>query len=349
MKSTSPIHLFALSLLAFSAGTAAQRPAAAVETARSELRALTPTVMATGQVRSRSSADLAAGIAGQLDWVAEPGTRLAQGALVARMDVDELRLVRHEQAARLTRSEVALRQADRELERLRASGAAVARFQLDQAENARDLAQADFRIAEAALRQTDERLSRTELRAPFAGVIAERLKRAGEEVNRGELIARLQDPTQLEVRLFLPLRHVGAIHAGSAVQVRSAEASWTAPVRAVVPMGDTRSQSFEALIDLPPQSTLVAGQTVKVELPLQAPQNTLAVPRDALVIRSDGMAVYRVRDGKTAERVSVRSTLADGEWVGVDGALKADEELVVRGAESLQDGAAVKVIGHRKG
>ncbi|HUP91228.1 MAG TPA: efflux RND transporter periplasmic adaptor subunit [Solimonas sp.] len=330
-----------------------QRPASPVETSKAEMRKIAPTVTAAGQVQSRSGADMAAGAAGQLEFVAEPGARVGKGDLIARVDVAELRLQRAEQAARLTRGQVALKQAGRELERLRASGNAVSRFQLDQAENTRDLAAADIGIAQAALRQTDERISRAEVRAPFAGVVAERLKREGEEVTRGELVARLQDTDHLEIRLFLPLRHVRAIQAGSTVQVRMADDSTAlARVRAIVPVGDARTQSFETLIDAPALSPpLAVGNSVRVELPLESPKLALAVPRDALVIRTDGMSVYRVKldadQKRTVERVPVKTTIAEGSWVAVEGALAADDAVVVRGAESLHHGDAVQIVqGH---
>lgn len=336
-------------LLACATAGAQERPAPAVETSKAEMRKLAPTVTAAGQVQSRSGADMAAGVAGQLEFVAEPGTRVAKGEVIARMDVAELRLQRAEQAARLTRGEVALKQAERELERLRASGNAVSRFQLDQAENTRDLARADLEIAGAALRQTDERLSRAELRAPFAGIVSERLKREGEEVNRGELVARLHDTEHLEIRLFLPLRHVRAIQPGSVVNVQVGGGDFAqARIRAIVPVGDPRSQSFETLIDAPQTATpLAVGHSVRVELPLESPKLALAVPRDAIVIRTEGMSVYRVKDGQTVERVPVKTTIAEGKWVAVEGALAADDAVVVRGAESLQHGAPVKVIRNR--
>jgi len=327
--------------------TAAQtRPPAAIQTARASLRELSPSISATGQVQSRSGADMAAGVGGPLDFVAEPGTRVVKDQVIARIDTGEIRLQRAEQAARVTRGELALKQAERELERLRASGNAVSRFQLDQAENTRDLARSDLDIAHAALRQTDDRLARADVRAPFAGVIAERVRREGEEVARGDAVARLQDTEHLELRLFLPLRHVRAIKPGSQVHVQLDDGRNVAgKVRAIVPVGDARSQSFETLIDLPPaEAELAVGRTLQVLLPLAATQRVLAVPRDALVIRSEGLAVYVVRDGKVA-RVPVTTGAADGDWVAVQGTLAAQDAVVVRGAETLHDGDPVNVIG----
>lgn len=333
-----------LTLLATPALAQTPRPAA-VQVARAELKSLAPSVTATGQVRSRAGADLAAGVAGRLAWVAEPGTRVARGAVVARIDLDELRLQQAEQVARVTRGELALRSSQREMERLRDAGDAVSKAQLNQAEDARDLAKADLSVARATLEQTLERVSRAELRAPFAGVVSDRLRREGEEVARGDIVARVSDPDHLEIRLFLPLRHVRALTAGDSVRVALDGRVASAKLRQIVPVGDARSESFEALIDAPSMDPpLAVGGSVRVELPLQAAQQALAVPRDAVIIRADGLSVYKVSDDHKVRRVPVKTGVAQGEWIEVDGALTAEDAVVVRGGESLHDGDAVQIV-----
>ena len=138
----------AVALVALAGAAAAQdRPPASVLVAQAQVRELAPTVRAAGLVRSRASADLAASVAGRLQWIAEPGTAVAAGALVARLDTRELSLARAEQAARVNRASVNLKSLERELDRLKASGNAVSRFNVDQAQSNRDLAAADLEVA----------------------------------------------------------------------------------------------------------------------------------------------------------------------------------------------------------
>jgi len=336
-------------LLATSSAFAQSPPPAAVETAPVEKRELAPRITVTGQVRSRAAADLSASVAGRLAWVAEPGTRVAKNGVVARLDTDELKLQELELAARVKRGEINQASLAREAERLKGLGTAVSRMQLEQAEAARDLAAADLEIARATHSQMRDRLARAELRTPFGGVVSERIKRAGEEVARGEIVARLLDPETLEIRLFLPLRHVRAIRPGDTVKVKFEGGEGSARVRGIVPAGDPRSQSFEVLVDPPSVrgARLPSGSVVDVELPLGEPQSLLAVPRDALVIRAEGLAVYRVGPDNKVQRLTVTTGIADGDWVAVEGMLLASDTVVVRGAENLHDGASVKVVGTR--
>jgi RND family efflux transporter MFP subunit len=328
------------------AAQAQQQRAAAVEVTHAEVRQLAPSVRATGVVQSRAAADLAAAVAGRLEWVADPGTFVEANAVVARIDVTDQRLARAEQSARATRAEVNLRSLERELERLRQSGEAVPRFELDQAQSNRDLAAADLQVAQALVAQTDEQLARSSLHAPFAGVVSERVKRTGEEVARGEVVARLVNPDELEIRLFVPLRHVRAVRVGDVVDVTADGRPLTAQVRAIVPAGDPRSQSFEVLVQVPSGAGVLApGNTVDVQLPLGKPQELLAVPRDALVIRAEGVYVYRVNGDSKAERIVVKPGIADGDWVGVEGELKPNDQVIVRGAELLRGDETVQVVG----
>ena len=66
-----------------------------------------------------------------------------------------------------------------------------------------------------------------------------------------------------------------------------------------------------------------------------------------VLIRAEGTSVYRVKDG-SVQKVSVKTGVADGDWVAVEGELSAQDPVVVRGAETLHHGDTVTVIGKRK-
>ncbi len=337
-------------VVAPSSAFAQQERSAPVQIAQVELRQLAPSVRATGIVRSRAAADLAAAVGGRLQWVAEPGAAVKAGQVVARLDSRELALARAEQAARVKRAEVNLVALEREVTRLRASGNAVSRFNVDQAQSNRDLAEADLQVARALLAQTEDQLARSRLTAPFDGVVSDRVRRAGEEVARGEVIARIVNPDELEIRLFVPLRHVKAIQPGHVVDVTADRREFTATVSTIVPAGDPRTQSFEVLVKAPAvDGLLAAGNTVQVRLPLGEPQRRISVPRDALIIRAEGLYVVKVDGDKRAERVSVKAGIADGDWIAVDGSLRAGDSIVVRGGESLRGNEKLDVVGVLEG
>ena len=130
------------------------------------------------------------------------------------------------------------------------------------------------------------------------------------------------------------------------VDVVTEQREFTARVSSIVPAGDPRSQSFEVLVKAPAvDGLLAAGNTVQVRLPLGEPQRRLSVPRDALVIRADGLYVVRMNGERRAERIAVEAGVADGDWIGVEGTLEAGDSVVVRGAEGLRGNEKLDVVG----
>ena len=81
-----------------------------------------------------------------------------------------------------------------------------------------------------------------------------------------------------------------------------------------------------------------------MELPLGNPAQKLAVPRDALVIRTEGVFVMKVDAEQKAQRVGVSLGVADGDWIAVDGELAPGDQVIIRGGESLRGGEPLKVL-----
>jgi multidrug efflux pump subunit AcrA (membrane-fusion protein) len=74
------------------------------------------------------------------------------------------------------------------------------------------------------------------------------------------------------------------------------------------------------------------------------PRKVLAVPRDALVLRRAGTAVYRISDDQSAQRIEVTTGIASGNLIEVQGDLSRGDQVVVRGGERLRPGQKVSIL-----
>ena len=329
------------------AAIAQQPPAKVVLVASVERTEIAPTVAVPGTVYSRNDMQVTASIAGQLLVVAEPGTFVREGEAIARIDKRPLLLQRAEQEALLERAEINIRQLESQLRRQRElqGSSLVSEFELEQTQANRDLAVSDANITKVRIRQIDDQIQRADIRAPFSGVVISRSHRGGEDVTRGEVLARITDIQNMEVRAFVPLKHLPRTVVGEAIDVFATDASFQGRIRSLVPTGDVRSQTFEARIDLPQNavSSWTVGQLVSVAVPIRARELALAVPRDALVLRSNGAFVFRITDENKAEQIEVEIGDSAGDLIAVSGALTAGDRVAIRGAENLQEGADVKI------
>jgi len=335
-------------LLAGTALAQQQAPAKIVQVASVERKEIAPTIAVPGTIYSRNNVQVTAGVTGQLVIVAEPGTIVQQGEPVARIDKRPLELQRAEQEALLRRAEINVRQLESQLRRQRElqDSDLVSEFELEQTEANRDLAISDAEITRVRIRQIDDQINRADVRAPFSGVVTSRLHRGVEDVSRGEPLAQLTDIRNMEVRAFVPLKHLPRTIVGDTIDVFATDAMYKGRIRSLVPTGDVRSQTFEARIDLPPSATdnWTVGQLVSVGVPIRATEMALAVPRDALVLRHNGSFVFRINEDNAAEQVAVELGDSAGDMIAVIGPLQAGDRVAIRGAENLTDGAAIKVM-----
>ena len=342
------ILIATLATLVAGAAFAQQPPAPVVQIAHVAETEVAPTVAVPGTIYSRNDVQITAGVTGQLIMVAEPGTLVRAGDPVARIDRTPLLLQRAEQEVLLERAEINIRQLNSQLRRqqeLQGSDL-VSEFELEQTVANRDLAVADAKLIKVRIEQIDDQVRRADIRAPFAGVVTTRLHRAGEDVARGEVLAEMTDIGNMEVRAFVPLKHLPRTVVGDTIEVFATDTQFAGNIRSLVPTGDVRSQTFEARIDLPVEASgaWTVGQLVSVGIPIRSGEQTLAIPRDALVLRQDGSYVFRINEENKAERIAVDIGDSAGDVIGVTGALAQGDRVAVRGAENLREGMEVRIM-----
>ena len=337
----------ALLIISFAAN-AQQPPPKNVQVAEVVRTEIAPTVSVPGTIYSRNEVQITAGVTGQLENVAEPGTHIRKGEAVAQIDSVTLLLQRAEQEALLERANINLRQLESDLRRQRELQASnlVSEFELEQTAANRDLARSDTDITRVRIRQIDDQIRRASTVAQFDGIVTERLHRSGEHVVQGEVLARMTDLQNMEVRAFVPLKHLQRVVVGAEISVFEGDNRHQGIIRALIPTGDVRSQTFEARIDLPDVARRIwaVGQLVSVSVPIKSGELALTVPRDALILRQNGQYVFRINDENRAERIYVDIGDSEGELIAVSGALQEGDAIAIRGAESLTEGAEVNVI-----
>ena len=182
---------------------------ALVKVAEAAVKDIASITRVPGTVVSRNDARLSAEVPGRLTEVADVGTEVRAGERVARIEATTLQLRNEELLARVTRAEARLRFLESEEQRFSqlAEENLAAETQLEQTRSDRDVARGDLEIARAILGQNADRLARTNLLAPFDGIVVERLMTPGERVEEGGEVVRLVDQEHLEIIARAPLEY----------------------------------------------------------------------------------------------------------------------------------------------
>jgi RND family efflux transporter MFP subunit len=332
---------------AFPAGAADQstpeRPV--VEVGTVSVRPVSVESWISGSIVSRSDARIASVLAGRVIWVAEVGTRVGQGEPIARLDDTVLRLRLEDLRAQVARARAQQQFNNSQLERFDrlAATQVLSASQLEDARAQREMSTDDLTRVDAQLRQVQYDISQSVIRAPFPGVVTERFIQRGEYLQTGAATARLVNTADIEARATAALSLASNVHAGQIVTVRDHGVEKSGRVRTVVPVGDDRSRQFEVRVALASPEWLV-GTPIEVSLPSAAVRTAVTVPRDALVIRQNHAYVLRLTRTDTVEELDVTPGAGIADLVEVRGPLAAGDRLVVRGAERLAAGQAVRVI-----
>jgi RND family efflux transporter MFP subunit len=316
-----------------------------VQVGEAKLTTMAPTMQVAGTVISRSDAYLSAEVEGRLIRVAEPGERVDAGDVIAKIDDQTLSLRAQELRAEISRVQARLTFLEAELKRFMrlAETNLAAVSQIEQTRADRDVAKSDLVVANARLAQVETQLERTEIKAPFPGLVVERVSQAGERVAVGARVVRLYNPNDLEVVARAPLNYYRYVQPGDELGVIARNQEIEAPVRRVYSVGGEDAHVFELRLDM--TEPLAVGQTVRVTIPTADLREVLAVPRDALVLRGDGIAVFIVGEDNTARRIRVTTGIGAGEWIEVSGPIQAGDRVIVRGNERLRPGQEVTVQG----
>ncbi len=317
-----------------------------VHVALAEQREMAGTVWVPGTVVSRQDAVLSAETEGQLLWIAELGVQVKKGDAVARIDdrVLKLELRRNQSSAARIMAQLAYQ--NRQIERLQELTLHnnSSHSELDQARSQSAMLEQDLKMARVAIETTRLLLDKTSIRAPFPGVIAHRELMIGEFTEPGSELVRLVNTKQLELSARAPIALARHAKTGIKLTLRSEHNYESGVLRTLIPVGDERTRMLEARVTLADPSLWFIGEAVQLAMTNSPTQTTIAVPRDALVLREDGASVFKVSDQQIARKLPVTVGASNGDYVAISGAVQSNDLLIVRGAESLSDGQKVRIL-----
>ena len=208
------------------------------------------------------------------------------------------------------------------------------------------VAEEQVRKAEAALRISRKNLSDSLVYAPIGGVVSHRMKEPGEMGSAGRPVVRIEDPTLLEVSVFVPEQYyprvsVGKTMAHLAVGDEDAGADRVSYKRPTI-QPELRTFEVKCLIEDPPDY-VVPGALAETAI-VFTERDALGVPSEAIQVRHNKQVVFTIREA-TAHRVPIETGLETGGWTEVTGgAVEAGMAIAAMGLFLLEEGTAVTVL-----
>ncbi|MGB5586728.1 MAG: efflux RND transporter periplasmic adaptor subunit [Gammaproteobacteria bacterium] len=225
------------------------------------------------------------------------------------------------------------------------------------------VAEADIRKAavarlEAEYARQQEIVRRYDVRAPFAGVIAQKFVEVGQWVQRSQALFELVDAEVLRIDVPIPQSYFSSINTGTPATVRF-DALSEKPIDAIVstrvPFSDNTARTFLVRVELDNSRGLFApGMSVRVTLRPGAGQQSeaLHVPRDALIRMADGSYRLWLAEGEGDRLEARQATVLVNRFSGrfavisvgeAEDPIKPGDQVIVRGNESLRPGQLIRI------
>ncbi|MFO1459730.1 MAG: efflux RND transporter periplasmic adaptor subunit [Verrucomicrobiota bacterium] len=186
-----------------------------------------------------------------------------------------------------------------------------------------------------------QQLNDASVRAPFDGVVQQRLAHVGEFVAAGSPVLRLVRVDPLRLRLEIPERRAAGVQIGQTVRVSLEGDSriYTGTIRRISPALDERTRMLVVEAELENPGHLRPGAFAKAEIVTASAAPTLAVPAESLVTFAGSEKVLLVSSNKVVERSITTGRKLDG-WIEVNTGLKAGDA-VIRNPSGLRPGDPV--------
>ncbi len=311
------------------------------------------TVSAVGSVDAFDRIQMTARVAGALDKVHfTEGQRVKKGTVVAEIDPKRYRLAVRAARAELEKAKAAKAEAEASMQRREAVNAEnpglIRGEELETFRTRSQTTSAELEAAQVAYEQAQLNLDDALVRAPIDGVLEARTIQTGQYVQVGTVLATIVQREPLLVRFKVPESDAARLTPGmpARFRVRDTREPFSANITYVSAAAEEASRMVLVTAEVTDErkDLLKPGAFAEVVVPVGQSSGAPVVPETAIRPSERGFLAFVVESGVARERVLTLGLSTPDGRREVKAGLQPGEQIVVRGAEALKDGAKVNVV-----
>ena len=220
--------------------------------------------------------------------------------------------------------------------------------------------EAQVSTLEARLAEANVQFRDSTLRAPYDGIIADRLVSEGQPIVANSPVVKFQNADQIDIVMDVPEKLVATVRpaAGQSMVAKfsgAPEQQFPVVIKEATQVADPKTQTFQVRVTMkrPAGFTALPGMTATVTVaywPGGVPTNRILVPVSAVVMLENGEQVaWVMRPDQTVKPSTVKVGAVSGGEIEILEGLQPGERIVVAGLTSLRDGMKVRDLGNALG
>jgi len=291
-------------------------------------------ILSTGTIVANEEIEIRSEIAGRITAINfSEGSSVKRGTLLIKINDADLR-------PDLKKLQLQENLSEREVKRCKQlfDGKLISQEEYDAVSNKLMTVRAD-------IDRVNSDIAKTEIYAPFSGMIGLRSVSNGSYISSSTLIARLQQIDPIKIDFAVPEKFANSIAKGTPITftITGSDELHTATVYATEPKIDpaTRTLKVRALTNNP-GGKLLPGAFAKVEITLKSINDALAIPTTSIVPQIDGQKVFVYRSGK-AYSIPVETGIRSDSSVQIVNGLFLGDTVITTGLMQIRDKAPVNL------
>jgi multidrug efflux system membrane fusion protein len=324
-----------------------------VEVEQVEAHPIVFTVNAVGSVEAFEKVQVTARVAGAVDSVLfSEGSFARENQVLVEIETERYKLAVESARAALEKAEAGQADAEAGVKRREAvvsqTPGLIPTEEIETWRTKVRVAASDVAEAKAALNQAELNLRDAYVHAPISGIIQTRTVQTGEYVQVGTVLATLVRRDPLLVRFKIAERDAMRIKPGmkAIFKVRDDPREYEAKIVHVAASAEeaTRLVEVTGQVNDPNEKALRPGSFAEVSVPVGSEASHPIVPLTAVRPSEQGFLAFVVGRGTASSRVLTLGMRTPDGQVEVLSGLNTGDSLVVRGGESLRDGAPIRIV-----
>lgn len=304
-----------------------------------------------GEISPRKESALAFRIGGKiLSRAVDVGTKVKQGAEIARLDAKDIRLETDAVSAQVQAAQADHDLAKADLARYKEllDKNFISKAEFERRSNTVAVTTANKNGLKSRLNATHNQVRYTVLRADTDGVVTAVVAQPGEVVNAGQAIVHIARTDEVEAVISVPENRLSEVKRAKEVEITlwsNPDQRYDGQVREVSPIADPGTRTYQVRISIrQPDEFVSLGMTASVTL-IGENLRQIYVPVSALYHQQDQVAVWVV-DPKIMEvsLLPIGVSTFERDLVVVSSGLNGGEYIVTKGVHKLHADQKVRFL-----
>lgn len=307
----------------------------------------------SGEVVAKQTATISTRMMGYINKIyVKPGDKVSAGQLLVSVSSDEILAKRAQVQAMITEAEAAAKNSQRDYNRFKTlrDQNSVSDKELENVVLQNTSMNAKVQMARQQMNEVNAMLAYTNIRAPFSGVVTQKIVDEGSMANPGMPILTIEQNGELQVVASVPENYIQYVKVGDAakMELKSLGITIEGKVSELSPSAfRTGGQySMKLAIDTKDKANIHSGMYVNILIPNKTGDSIaskIMLDKNSIVYRDQLTGVYVVDGQNQANLRWVRLGKTIGDQVEILSGLNQQDKIVSKAEGKLYNGVKVSV------